>query len=122
MTKRSVRLLAWLMLLISAAVSVAAGLELGQSQEMTSFLIRSRAPGPTANWILFLLAISIACCVYVLRGIESGRWKMSLVGVLCLIGAASALVLFGLDGLVGIGVVSAIVAPFIIRKRSVGPS
>nr|CAP47578.1 putative integron gene cassette protein [uncultured bacterium]CAP47604.1 putative integron gene cassette protein [uncultured bacterium] len=120
MTKSSLNQLAWGLLLGTTVLSIVVGIRLGEIEEMTSFLIRFRDPGPMANWAFFFISISIGCCLYLLRGIESGRWNVSLLGVLWLIGAAIILLLFGIDGLLVIAALSAAAAPFLLRKRSNG--
>lgn len=120
MTKSEYRLLAWSLLLATTLMSIFAGVKLGESEELSSFLILSRDPGPVVNWALFLISISIGCCIFVLRGIESRRWNVSIAGVLVFVGAAIVLLLFGIDGVLAMGVIGALVAPFFLRKRSGG--
>lgn len=120
MTKSTFRLLAWGLLLATTLMSMFAGVKLGEIEELSSFLIQSRYPGPVVNWALFLISISIGCCIFVLRGIESHRWDVSVAGVLVFVGAAAVLLLFGIDGLLAMGVIGALAAPFFLRKGSGG--
>jgi hypothetical protein len=63
MMKSAVRERAWAFLLGAAIVSIVAGIKPGGTEEIVSFLIRAREPGPMASWMFFLLSISIGYCI-----------------------------------------------------------
>lgn len=111
------RFFAWCLLIGTAILSIIAGIMLGENVSMTKFLIWSREPGPMANWALFFIAISIGFCVYLLRGLEAGNWKVSIKGIFSIIGPAIILLLFGITGLFIMAAISAIVTIYRLRRK-----
>jgi hypothetical protein len=83
-------------------------------------MVESGQLGPAGNWVLCLLSVSIGLSVFVLRGIDGGVWSVSAVGITAVLGITVGLYLFGLYGLLALGMVSAVSAPVLIKRRRSG--
>jgi hypothetical protein len=118
MKKFLFRFFAWSLLIGTAILSIIAGIKMGDNVAMTKFLIWSHGPGPMANWALYFISLSIGFCVYLLRGFEANNWKVSIKGILSIIGAAIIVLLFGITGLFIMAAVSVVVTTFLLRKKS----
>jgi hypothetical protein len=114
------RILAWMLLLGTAVASIAVGIMLSSAHIAESFMLSSGQLGPAGNWVLCLLAGSIGLSVFVLRGVDGGGWSVSAGGIAAVLGTAVGLFLFGTYGLLALGVVSAVSAPALIKKRNAG--
>jgi len=115
--KTLVRVFAWLLLLGSAIASFAAAIWVDASGQFQSFVLVTRGPGAIANWLFFFLTLSLAGCVYLLRGIEAGAWSISLRGVALVFGLSVVLLATGVVGLAAFGVVAAIAGRRWLRRR-----
>ena len=118
MSKPILRIFTWTLLLGSAAGAIIAGVTVGELEAFSRPLVLTLQPGPIANWSLFFLSISIGFCVYLLRGIESGRWSLTVKGILAVSAAALVVLVFGTVGLLMLGTVSIFAAPILIRRKS----
>ena len=112
------RVFAWMLLLGTAVASIVAAITLSNAHIGQSLMLSSRQLGPAGNWALCLIAVSIGLSVFILRGIDGGGWSVSLGGIAAVLGPALGLFLFGLYGLLVLGVVSAVSAPVLIKKRN----
>ena len=118
MNRSILRVLAWTLLLGSAAGAIFAGITMG-GQELFSWpLVLTHRPGPMANWSLFFLSLAIGLCVYLLRGMETGKWSLTVSGILVVSGVAAILLVLGVAGLLLLGVVSVFAAPILLRRKS----
>ena len=118
MNKDVFRILSWSLLIGAAIFSIVIGIFLGENNITAEMVIRAKSPGPMANWFFFFIAISVGLSVYVIRGIEGGIWKVSIKSIFTLVGAATLLLLFGVEGLMALGLVSLIVTPFIMNHKT----
>ena len=106
------------MLLGSAAGAIIAGIAMGANEAFSWPLVLSHRPGPMANWSLFFISLATALCVYLLRGIETGKWSLSVTGIIAVLGVAAILLVLGVAGLVLLGVASVFAASILLRRKS----
>ena len=111
------RILAWVLLLGTAIVSIAAAIFLSTTNVGQSLILSSGQLGLTGNWALCLLAVSIGLSVFILRGLDGGGWSVSVRGIAAVVGTVVVLFVFGIYGLLAIGVVSMASTPSLVRKR-----
>lgn len=114
------RILSWMLLLGTAITSIVAGIFLSSANIGLSFMLSSGQLGTAGNWVLCLLAGSIGLSIFFLRGVDGGGWSVSAGGILVVLGTAVGLFLFGIYGLLALGVVSDVSAPAFIKKRNTG--
>lgn len=114
------RILAWALLLGAAIASIVGGILLSRANIGHSFMLSSGQLGPVGNWVLCLLAGSIGLSVFFLRGVDGGGWSASVGGIAIVLGTVVGLFMFGIYGLLALGVVSAVSAPVLIKRRNAG--
>jgi hypothetical protein len=119
--KTLIRVFAWLLLFGSAIASFAAAIWVDASGQFQSLVLVARGPGSLANWLFFFLTLSLAGCVYLLRGIEAGGWSISLRGVALVFRLSVVLLVTGVVGLAAVGAVCTIAGRrWLGRRPSVG--
>jgi hypothetical protein len=114
------RVIAWVLLIGGAIGSFILAVFLSRQEFGGSIVIASREFGLLENWALALIAVSIGCCVYVLRGLSGGGWSLSVAALVAGLGAAGSLLLFGLYGLLALAAASAILGPLLVMRRRSG--
>jgi len=110
------RVLSWCLLLGTSIAAFILAVLLTRGGTGTSFILASRE-GPLENWTLSLLSVAIAGCVYLLRGVQSGVWSLSVCGLASVAVAALVLFLLGAYGLLIIAGLSLTISPFLVRGK-----
>jgi len=117
MNKLVFRIFSWSLLIGAAVLSIVIGIILGENNTTADIVIRAKSPGAMANWVFFFIAISIGVAVYAIRGIGDGVWNASIKSIFTVVGVAILLLLFGVEGLLAIGLLSILVTQIVMNNN-----
>ena len=103
------RALAWVLILALGVGAIAGGIVITASGYQNSLIVIDSGYGGLTNVVFFLIGISVALAIYLLRGFSVGVWSLSVVAVLIVLAYSIVLLTLGMVGLaaivcVGIGV------------------
>jgi hypothetical protein len=90
---------AWTLLLALGIAAILGGIFLVNSGYWSSLIIKPSDATGTENVVMFLLVLTIGFGVYLVRGVTSGAWKLSVGSAALIITTALIVLAFGEVGL-----------------------